>query len=81
MRKLKVPLNCLMGAVILMVYFRTFRIKALLRRGRLPHFYVINNKGEKWHFKREKDFLPAPYNSLAFIGNFVKIEKKLRGER
>lgn len=66
-----------MGAMLLAIYFKTLKIKALIKRGKPPHFYVVNRKGEKWHFKRSKDILPDPYNYLVFIGSFVPMKKKL----
>jgi hypothetical protein len=60
-----------MGAVALMVWFRTINLRTLPIKGQFcPHFYVVNKKGEKWHFKRKYDLLPSPFNELIFMGEF-----------
>ncbi len=75
MKEVKLPLNCFIGAIMLMIWLRTFQLRVVTRGKHKGHFYVVKN-GQKWHFKRLENFLPPGYNHLVFIGKFTKMEKR-----
>jgi hypothetical protein len=61
-----------MGAVWLLWWRRTWRLR-ILWRCCVPHFYVVDATGRRWHFKRRRDVLPWPLRPLWFVGQFVEM--------
>lgn len=70
------PLNCLCGALALMACLPSWRLSWLRRKGRAPHFYVTDQAGTRWHFRRRCDLLPDPFTWVLFIGEFVRISER-----
>jgi hypothetical protein len=78
----RLPLNCLFGALLLMVVLRTFRLKILpwsFASGRMPHFYVLDSQGKAYHFKRLRDYLPEDSGLRPFF--FLGVFKELKSFR
>lgn len=74
--------NCLCGAACLMWRFRTLGVRYLVPKGgRVPHFYVVDRRGRKWHFRRERDVLPWPFRLLWFRGRVRKMRRRHRHRR
>ncbi len=70
--------NCLYGAGVLMIRLRTWKLKALLRRGQWwPHFYVVAHDGGKWHFKVILDKKDRPWHFWWFKGRYERIVKPI----
>jgi len=65
--------NCLLGALVLMVRYRTWRLRALWRGSVIPHFYVVDRDGKKWHFRVVQDVLPWPLGALLFVGKYRRM--------
>lgn len=67
--------NCLTGAIALMFLKRTFKIKMLFRsKIDIPHFYVTDKKGRKWHYEVVEDIFPFPFGLLLYKGKFEPIK-------
>ncbi len=59
-----------------MCVLKSVKIRALWRKSVIPHFYVIDRSGKKWHFKLVEDLLPFPFYFLWFVGRYERIGKK-----
>lgn len=70
------PLNCLLGGLALMACLPSARLSWLRRKGRAPHFYVTDQAGTRWHFRRRCDLLPDPLRWVLFIGRFEAVSKR-----
>jgi hypothetical protein len=73
----RLPLNCLLGALALMVVLRTYKLKILhWNDGFIPHFYVLDNQGKAFHFKRVRDYLPedSGLSPFFFLGAFRELK-------
>ena len=62
--------NCLLGALVLMVSLRTPRLRAVWRGRVVPHFYVVERDGTRWHFRVVRDVLPWPFFWVWFRGRY-----------
>lgn len=67
--------NCWLGALSLMIRFQTFDIKPLWLGRIIPHFYVTNDEGIKWHFKLYIDILQWPLSFLLFKGYYTTLSR------
>ncbi len=67
--------NCLVGALILMLRFRTWRIYKIKTTkpdgtpSGWPHF-IVKTKDGYWHYKKIQWLLPHPFTFLLFKGKF-----------
>lgn len=65
--------NCLVGALYLTYKLWPAKITMLWRGRTIPHFYVIDANGAKWHFKVVEDVFPDPFCYLVFLGRFERL--------
>lgn len=65
--------NCLFGALTLMARFRTFRVRADWKNRVVPHLYVLDERGRKWHFRVVRDVMPDPLCYFVFVGKFARM--------
>jgi hypothetical protein len=63
--------NCFLGALYLLVRLRGSKLRYLWRRTLLPHWYVVDREGVKWHFRREEHILDPAWSWVWFKGRFV----------
>lgn len=66
--------NCLTGALYLMWRYKTWKLR-IITSGlfHMPHFYVIDRNGNKWHYRLEYDVLPYPLTFFVFRGKFARL--------
>ncbi len=67
--------NCLTGAVVLMFRLRSMKFRIHFRRlFDLPHFYVVDRAGKKWHYEVVVDVFPFPLGLFLYYGKFEIIK-------
>ncbi len=72
--------NCLLGAVLLMIRHRTWKLSSTyLPTQSLPHFYVIDQSGTAWHFRRVDHVLPKRFSWLLFRGRYARMRLSTHG--
>ena len=65
--------NCLFGALWLMLWHCTLRLRVCWGGSGVPHFLVLAPDGYLWHFKVHRDILPMPLAYLLFVGRLERV--------